>query len=79
MDEIIFEKIKERLVHAREKHNVQEWLDGGENGAYRALSSEFSECLIARSEEPRDERMKDELLDLIAVAVRIWNDEYRNI
>lgn len=72
--EILFE-IAKRLNHARQNHPKKEWQNMNVMHAFNALNDEKSEVCRAICNET-EERMQSELLDVIAVAVRMWNKEY---
>lgn len=73
----ILKQIAERLEHARNKHTEQEWQNMNVMQAYNALNEEKHEVCKSICHET-EERMQDELKDVIAVAVRMWNKEYGN-
>lgn len=64
-----------RLEHARRKHP---WPQDARNqfAAFRALGDECEEVNLALCRETPD-RVRDELLDVMAVAVRMLLGEYR--
>lgn len=64
-----------RLFKAREKHTEKEWQAMNVIDAFNALQEEVNEVKYAIEHEG-EERMQDELLDVIAVAVRMLNHEY---
>lgn len=68
--------IANRLNHSRTKHPKSEWDNKTIHDAYNALHDEVHEVKEAIWYEPSD-RIKDELLDVIAVAVRMLNKEYK--
>lgn len=68
-------KIAERLEHARKKHTSNEWHAMNEIECFNALKEECNEVFNALQFETQY-RMQDELLDVIAVAVRMLNKEY---
>lgn len=72
----VLKGIAERLEHARTKHTKEEWENMGVMQAYKALMSEVSEVEDAIFNETQ-ERVESELLDVIAVAVRMLNCEYK--
>lgn len=67
--------IADRLRHARKEHPASEWRGKGRYWALGQLGSEFEEVVHAVENEG-DDRMVDELLDLIAVALRMLQREY---
>lgn len=71
----IMSKIAERLDHARTKHPKEEWHKMDVYEAMKALLDEIDEVRIAIKKET-PERVQDELLDVIAVSLRILNKEY---
>lgn len=64
-----------RSEYAHYKHGKEEWDNLDKAKAIEALRSEFEEVVYA-SENETNKRLKDELLDLMVVAVRIYNCEY---
>ena len=65
-----------RLVHARTEHPASQWAGAGDKFAHNAISSEVGEVWDAmRWETP--ERVKSELLDVLATSVRAHNDEHK--
>lgn len=67
--------INSRLYHAITKHNHSEWAEKGKYWALGELEEEYQEVRKAVEKET-DQRMKDELLDLICVAIRMYEEEY---
>lgn len=72
----ILKQIAERLEHARNKHTQEEWSKGGILFSYNALHDEVYEVKNAIYYE-EDYRTEEELLDVMAVAVRMLNCEYK--
>lgn len=74
----ILQELAKRLDHARNKHK---WGKGKEidsaTKAYNALQGENQEWLRAINEET-PERQFDEVLDVLAVAIRMANKEFEN-
>lgn len=64
-----------RLEHARTKHPPAECAGRGEVWGHERLRDEVQELLLAIKLEGRD-RVVDEAMDVIAVAIRIINGEY---
>lgn len=76
MGKKIIADIADRLEHARTKHPNEQWKKMTKYDAQKALDDEKCEvCHALISETP--ERVKDELLDVISVAVRMYNEEYK--
>lgn len=75
MGKKIIADIADRLEHARQKHPKKEWQKMNVMQAFNALNEEKQEVCKAICHET-EERMKSELLDLMVVAVRIYNGEY---
>lgn len=73
--QILLEMAK-RLNHARQKHPKKEWQKMNVMQAFNALNEEKHEVCKAICHET-EERMQSELLDVVAVAVRMWNEEYK--
>lgn len=72
-DEAILESMKKYLRIAREKHPQ---FAQSKNHALAYLGEEFGE--VAREvTKGTDDRMREELKDLIAVAIRMYNGEYQ--
>lgn len=72
----IMSEIAERLDHARTKHPKEEWKNMPQGQAYYKLYDEVREVQYAIYYENKEERVYDELLDVIAVAIRMLNHEY---
>ena len=70
-------KIADRIEHARKEHPAKEWQGKGLNWASMALLDETDELVNAVIHET-PERVKDELLDVIAVAIRMYNCEWED-
>lgn len=68
--------IADRLEHARQKHPKKEWQKMNVMQAFNSLNEEKHEVCKAICHET-EERMQSELLDVVAVAVRMWNKEYK--
>lgn len=77
-DFILFSKILDCLEHARKQHKWgKEHATNSPVKACEALVDEIEEWIKAiKYETP--ERQFDEALDIIAVAIRIAHQEYRN-
>lgn len=73
--EYLLKRIAATIKKARTKHSIAEWQNMGITKAYEALSSETDEVLFAMARES-DERINEELRDVITVAVRMLNKEY---
>lgn len=71
----ILTRIKSRIACAQVKHPHGEWTGKGKYWALGELEAEFAEVRHAVERET-DERMQDEILDLVAVAIRILAKEY---
>ena len=71
----VFQKIQERLEHARAEHPESEWQGKGIPYAFRALLDEVREMKEEYDNE-RIDALHDELLDVVVVAIRILNKEY---
>lgn len=69
-------KIVAVIEYARDKHPQKEWQEMSVIDAFNALQEELNEVKFAIDNESK-ERMHDELLDVIAVAVRMLNEEYK--
>lgn len=65
-----------RLDHAKKFHPKSEWQKMSVTDAMNALQEEVDEVKQAIEKES-EERMRDELLDVIAVAIRMLNGEYK--
>ena len=68
-------KIRDRIEHARKEHPAKEWQGKGIDWAFKALRMEFIELIYALDKET-PERVKDELLDVIVVAIRMYKGEW---
>lgn len=75
MDRQTFDAIQRRLDYARKKHPAMQWHGAGKYWALGQLEAEVNELRHAVEHEP-DQRITDEALDVIAVAIRIINREY---
>lgn len=72
----LIDELAGRLVHARTEHPASQWAGVGEKFAHNAIASEVGEVWDAmRWETP--ERVKSELLDVLATSVRAHNDEHK--
>lgn len=71
----LMREIAERLEYARKNHTKEEWQRMNVIDAFNALQEEINEVKFAVEHEG-EQRMQDELLDVIAVAVRMLNHEY---
>lgn len=68
-------QIIRRLYEARIKHPASQWQGSGKYWALGQLEAEVNELRHALEHET-DQRITDEALDVIAVAIRIINREY---
>ena len=73
-DTELFQKIEERLAHARNKHPV---FAEGKYHALGVIGEEFRELEHAVIYES-DERQKDEALDVAITAIRFVQEEHRH-
>ena len=68
------EAIARRLIHARTKHPASEWAGRGEEYGLEVIEDEVKELRLAiKLEGPQ--RVEDETLDVLATAVRRFNQE----
>ena len=71
--QILLRAIAERLGHARHKH--PHYADD-KSEAVTVILAEFDEYAEAVDQEQGEDRERDELLDVIATAVRAYNQEW---
>lgn len=72
----LIDELAGRLVHARTEHPESQWAGAGDKFAHNAIAGEVGEVWDAmRWETP--ERVKSELLDVLATSVRAHNDEHK--
>lgn len=75
--DVLLQFIRKQMSRAKVVHpNFAESAQGG----FLALSEEFGEVAkeISKQNEKWEERMDEELIDLIVVALRILNRDYEN-
>lgn len=76
-NEQIYERVDDRLYWAERKHPQEEWQGMGLRYGLWKLSVEIGEAMQALDKREGDGRVMDEVLDVMAVGIRVLRGDWR--